>query len=109
MLLPEGVSPCALPLTALVSPMRFRYVCSAADRTSGVVPHAAPSRVTVCNVAHSARRGSFAPDSRSLPSLFGACGGKLSALVATFVAEFRVWQTAAAAVGTSITMQALPH
>jgi hypothetical protein len=41
--------------------------------------------------------------------MFGACGGKLSALVATFVAEFRVWQTAAAAVGTSITVQALPH
>jgi hypothetical protein len=41
--------------------------------------------------------------------MFGARGGKLSALVATFVAEFRVWQTAAAAVGTSITVQALPH
>jgi hypothetical protein len=42
--------------------------------------------------------------------MFGARGGKLSALVATFVAEFRVWQTAAAAVRDEHhRLQTLPH
>jgi hypothetical protein len=108
MLLPEGVSPCALPLTALVSSMRFPYAAPP------LIERAA-SCLTPLRPAHrlqrrSARRGSFAPDSRSLPSMFGARGGKLSALVATFVAEFRVWQTAAAAVRDEHhRLQTLPH